>query len=149
MIIYPGDNRIMQNTALRYLYNVYITTLLTGLSLGVLVLYIKDKNSGTYNDDWDNPFDNFVMFFLIGFGESIIPLLIFLVVGKLIISKKINHNWLYIAGLVCTILPFWQLYYMVNEGYHRTNVVIYFVCFVMALFFSYQIYKKQLLLLYD
>lgn len=139
----------MQKNTSRYLLNVYATTIFIGLILGGLLIYIIDKSSGSYSDDWDNPFYTFLLFLLVAAGESIFPLLLFFIIGKVIISRQGHRVWLYMLGFVCTVAPFCQLYYIVNEGYHKTNVMIYAGCFIFALLLTYRLFRSQLTALYD
>lgn len=134
----------MQNTIERYVYNVYGITLVLGLLLGTTSLYIKDKCLQTYNDAWGNPFYNFILFFLVGIWESLIPLLVFFLLTKLIVKYRLNRLLIYIAGLMCTVAPFVQLYFMVNEGYHRSNVIIYAICFMISLLTGYWLNRVRL-----
>jgi hypothetical protein len=130
----------MRQPQTKFILKVYSITLVLGVALGDIAVYLNDRFQHLqYNSNWDNPFADFIFFFLIGIGESIIPVLIFYVVVWAITKVNTDYNRLliYMAGLICTVFPFVTLYNMVNEGYHRYNVIIYAVCCFLALTLSY------------
>lgn len=137
----------MKKPVLNYVIKVVSTTLVLGLVLGGVVVYIDDiYYRHSYNNAWDNPFLDFLLFLLIGIGESVIPSLIFYIVVKTLSMFTISYARLliYLSGIGCSILPFVQLYYMVNEGYHRSNVIVYAACFGLAIAFSFRFYQLGL-----
>lgn len=137
----------MPSTLSGYLSRVYLTTLSLGVIGGTIVVYVNEVyHKVPYNKDWDNPFLNIILFLLIGVGESIIPMVAFylLIKAVLLLPIKGKKALVYLIGLLCTIAPFFQIYYMVNEGYHRSNIVIYAICFILSLTLSYRVYNGNL-----
>jgi hypothetical protein len=136
----------MPKTVSNYVLKVYSTTLAIGITLGVLSVYLKDLHQHSYNDAWDNPFANLILFWLVGIGMSLVPFLVFAILTKLLITFRlpVRKIAVFLAGLGCTALPFYSLYYSVNEGYHRVNVIIYAVCFLTGLCLSFFLYRGLL-----
>jgi hypothetical protein len=141
----------MQKQLSRYILKVYSTTIFLGLLLGDIIMYVKDVHQHTYNDNWDNPFYNYIFFLLIGIGSSIIPVLAFYVLIKGLLYTRLPYgkSLTCLSGLACTIVPFISLYNMVNEGYHRDNVVICAVCFIVSLALSFIFYRMDLSALFN
>ena len=82
----------MPATVSNYVMKVHSTTLAVGITLGVLSVYLKDLYQHSYNDAWDNPFANLILFLLIGIGESLVPLLAFTLLTKLLVNLMWNIN---------------------------------------------------------
>jgi hypothetical protein len=129
----------MSQSQTKFIVKVYSITLLLGVALGD-ELYIYDRLQHLrYDSNWDNPFANFIFFLLIGVGESVIPVFTFYAIVRAIFKLEVAYKrqFIYLAGFVCTIFPFVTFYTMVNEVYHRYNVVIYAVSCLFALTLSY------------
>jgi hypothetical protein len=130
----------MRKSLTNFILKIYSITLVLGVALGDIAVYLNERYQRiAYDDNWDNPFSNFIFFLLIGIGESIVPLLIFYLVVKVSLSIQMPYKRLliYFAGVICTLFPFYTLYYMVNEGGHRANVIMYACCCLLSLLISY------------
>ena len=145
-LLYISTTKTMHKNLSRYLISITSTTLVLGLVFGGAVIYLQDVSQHTYNNDWDNPLNDFILFLLVGTGEAIIPLLVLYFLVRVVLNYTLPYQkaLIYLSGLACTIAPFVQLYNMVNEGYHRDNVITYAISFVISLILSYILYRAQL-----
>jgi hypothetical protein len=130
-----------------FILKVYSITLVLGVALGDVAVFLNDRFQHLrYDSNWDNPLLDFIFFLLIAIGESIIPVMIFYVIVWAI--TKVNTVYkrliIYVAGVICTVFPFITLYQMVNEGYHRYNVIIYAVSCLLSLILSYRLANTDL-----
>ena len=129
----------MRHSFSDFILKIYFITLVIGVALGDLIVYLNDRYQHLpYDSNWDNPFLDFIFFLLIGIGESIIPVIIFFLIAKIIIRVRIAYKraLIYTLGFLCTVFPFVTLYNMVDPGYHRYNVCIYALSCVIALTLS-------------